>query len=108
MSKSGIVFGIFIILFGVIILFFGVPAKHQGFKNIDTSNLKYIVGGLVIMFGIYSVIKSTTNPEIEVKKMICPKCEKAYDQLVNKTFDCPDCGSTLENLDGFYERKSGK
>ncbi|TAN42480.1 MAG: hypothetical protein EPN25_03315 [Nitrospirae bacterium] len=36
--------------------------------------------------------------------VVCLNCEEPYFYDKIKTFKCPKCGGTLEDLEGFYER----
>ena len=55
---------------------------------------------VVVFVGIF-VLESMKKKEVYLK---CPKCGNVIATCENIENVCQECGSTLERLDGFYER----
>ena len=100
-----------IFVVGIILIYTGIFYINNPvfrFKKhdimIDFGNLKWIVGGLLISLGIYSLICWFKNRnEIYIEYSICTKCKETY--IYSKLNDgiCPKCNIKTIDMEEYYK-----
>ena len=106
------ILGCVLILWGISICFDPVHYSGRFDYYFDFTEIKWPLGGGLIILGAFFIWSSFRKKTIEADKkakdekkvLMCPKCVKPF---YKKDFDdlkCPDCHGMLEELSGFYER----
>lgn len=60
-----------------------------------------LFGVLLIVFGTQKILSRGKKPD---EYLVCPICQKVVEVRLASDNKCPNCGSDLELLEGFYER----
>lgn len=104
--------GIMNIVLGILIV--KIPAFYSSYlhRYIDLTKIRWPFGGTIFVLGCLFIGASLRKGAIEYEKRrrenervyMCPKCSRPFVKKDVPTLKCPDCGSALENLSGFYER----
>ncbi len=110
---------LFFVLLGIIWGLFGFliiidpTFYHSRFDYyFDFTEIKWPLGGGLIILGAFFVWSSFRKKTIEAEKkakddkkvLMCPKCIKPFYKKNCENLKCPDCQAPLEELSGFYER----
>ncbi len=110
---------LFFIMLGAVITILGVsiimkPAFYDSQLQFyfDFAPIKWPFGGGLIILGVSFLWSSFRKEAIEAEKKakeekkiyMCPRCVKPFRKKDCPALKCPDCGSQLEELAGFYER----
>ncbi len=100
--------GFWFILVGLACMFTGFNFWRTGWdfrENLPVPHFAgipwAIFGVVMIVFGTKKIINKGKKPD---QYLICPVCQKVVEVRLAKDKKCPECGSDLEILEGFYER----
>lgn len=74
---------------------------------INLSNIKWPFAILAISFGIFCLFVSVSKKFMRYCYWICPQCDEVVNLKDNNGggHHCKKCGTSLEKLEGFYDRK---
>ena len=102
--------GIILIGFGCAVLIDPVFYSHKYSTTIDLSGVRWIVGPLSVIWGIYSFYSEAKRVRsgYSTEYWICPKCEKTIMLTNNGEMKCKKCDVVLEKLVGFYKEHPDK
>ncbi|MBA4374443.1 MAG: hypothetical protein C0402_16460 [Thermodesulfovibrio sp.] len=111
---------------GTVFVFLSVPhfivgagilgvSKATTYSALSADNAKhfiYFVAAVAVMIlpyawyrafhAFFALMKDDYGTEPET--VVCLNCHEPFQFDLIKVFKCPKCGSTLEDLEGFYER----
>ncbi|MGB3223130.1 MAG: hypothetical protein WBB23_10040 [Desulforhopalus sp.] len=98
--------GLVLVFCGIIIIVNPTFYSTTYSMTFDFSNIKFPLGSVFIIIGIYYLYKAVKlqKPEFQYKQWICPQCQETSLLMGENNHKCKQCDVVLEKLDGFYER----
>jgi len=99
-------------LVGILIIISPTFYSSYFHRNLDFTEVKWPLGIGLIVLGSLFVWSSFRKKAIEAEEkakdektvLMCPKCVKPFYKKDCPTLHCPDCGTPVEQLEGFYDR----
>ena len=96
------------IIVGIGCLWYGFNILKEGWSHLYGYPISRGSGVIVLIFGVFLILygcfRKARNKQDEEKFLICLGCGKTFYEKDIPNRQCLDCGSDLENIDGFYER----
>lgn len=107
MKYMYLILGIVLILNGSLVINNPRFYSSKYDKIFDFTGIEWPYGGIQIVIGlvfVWTVFRKKDSGEYGI--MMCPKCIKPFDAKNLSSKLCPVCKTEMEDIKGFYERKS--
>lgn len=91
------------LLSGIVAVVLGYMLVITGFDYLHGFPVPRLAGVLSMLMGVAFIIYGLRSG-LDTTFMICPECKEVYGRRKARDLRCPRCGTSLEPLDGFYER----
>ena len=101
-----IILGVSLILIGVMMIIDPIFYSTKYNYTWDFTEVKWPLGCFLVILGSYFLVSNLKKKaqDYEERVLMCPKCIAPFNHSAVPNKNCPDCGTQLENLEGFYER----